>query len=74
MFQILDEMNVADGENGTAHLGVCDSFVETRMAKGGGHVTMGVPASVVHDLVFKKDKAVILLIIDKAEYEKLSNS
>lgn len=75
LFHILDEMNVADGENNTANLGVCDFLIEAKKAKGGGHVTMGVPEQVVLDLVLNPGKkSVILLIVDKSEYDKIENS
>lgn len=73
MFQILDEMNINDEKNNTAHLGVCDYLVQANTARGGGHVTMGVPASVVHDLVMGNNKTAILLIIDKSEYDKIKS-
>ncbi|HEX2683616.1 MAG TPA: hypothetical protein VHL77_06775 [Ferruginibacter sp.] len=48
MFQILDEMNVADGKNGTATLGLCPHLVSANTVKQGGHITMGVPAELIH--------------------------
>lgn len=72
MFQILDQMNLNDEKNNTATIGVCDSFVSANKVKGGGHVTMGVPADVVMDLFLEKGKIPILLIIDKSEYDKIS--
>jgi hypothetical protein len=71
MFQILDEMNVSDVDNNTATVGICNQLVEAKTAKGGGHVTIGVPAAVVTGLLFDKNKIPILLIIDKAEYERV---
>lgn len=71
MFQILDEMNVADGENGTTHLVICDQLIEARTAKGGGHVTVGVPAEVIHWLTFNSENTkAVLLIIDFDEYKR----
>lgn len=71
LFQILDEMNVKDTEKGTALVGVNNAFVGAQKAKGGGHVTMGVPESVIMDLLFNKNKIPILLIIDKEEYDRI---
>lgn len=73
LFQILDEMNVKDYEGKTAFVGVNNAFVGAQKAKGGGHVTMGVPESVVMDLLFNKNKIPILLIIDMEEYNKIRN-
>ncbi len=71
LFQILDEMNVADGENNTAHLQVLTDLVSARTAKGGGHVTMGAPSGVINNLVFNEGKYItLLLIIKRDEYEK----
>ncbi len=72
LFQILDEMNVNDGDNNTATVGVNNGFVSAQKVKQGGHVTMGVPESVVMDLMFKKNIIPILLIIDKDEYDRIS--
>lgn len=72
LFQILDEMNMNDEKNGTATCGFCYSFVSANKVKAGGHVTMGVPENVVMDLIFNKGKIPILLILDKAEYDKIS--
>ena len=74
LFQILDEMNQNDEKNNTATLGVCNSFVGTQKTKQGGTVTMGVPESVVMDLFLGNGKVPILLIVDKAEYDKISKS
>jgi hypothetical protein len=73
LFQILDEMNVADTENKTALLGVCSHFVGAQKAKGGGHVTMGVPEKSVIDFVLHNDEKTIplLLLINRAEYERI---
>lgn len=72
MFQVFDEMNVADGENNTMNLQVAGSLVSAQTAKGGGHITMGVPANIVHELTFKgEDYICLLLVINKKEYEKL---
>jgi hypothetical protein len=66
-------MNVKDEEGKTAFVGVNTSFVGAQKAKGGGHVTMGVPESVVMDLFLNKNKIPILLIIDKDEYDRIKN-
>lgn len=71
MFQILDEMNLDDEKNKTGNVAICNAFVSANKVKAGGHVTMGVPESVLMDLVFNKgNKIPILIIIDKAEYDK----
>lgn len=48
-------------------------FVEAKLAKGGGHVTMGVDAAVIHDLVFSDKFGVALYIVDFEQFSKLKN-
>lgn len=49
-------------------------FVEAKLAKGGGHVTMGVDAQVIHDLAFQEKYVVALYIIDKEEFDKIKGT
>lgn len=74
MFQILDEMNVADGENGTAHVAVRNQLVGAQKAKGGCHITIGAPEDYLYKLMTDNNCIPILLIIDKAEYDKIANN
>lgn len=71
MFQILDEMNVADGENKTDNVAVSGHLVRADKAKGGAHIVMGVPEKYLYDIMADNKKSVILLVIDKKEYEKI---
>jgi hypothetical protein len=59
-------------ENKTATVGVCTDFVEAKTAKGGGHVTIGVPKEVVTQL-FMGERVAILLIVDKKEYDRIDH-
>ena len=70
VFQILDEMNQNDTANKTASVALCNELVEAKTAKGGGHVTMGVPKEVITQL-FTNDRVAILMIIDKKEYDRI---
>lgn len=70
VFQILDEMNQNDTANKTATVALCNEMVEAKTAKGGGHVTMGVPAEVITQL-FTGDRIAILMIVDKKEYNRI---
>lgn len=70
MFQILDEMNISDGENNTSNVGVMSSFVSINKVKAGCHITMGAPESIMYDVV-KGNKVLILLAINKDEYDRL---
>lgn len=71
LFQILDEMNVADGENKTATCGLCPDIVRANTVKAGAEIVMGVPADMGQKIMLdpKRYKA-ILLVIDMDEYEK----
>jgi hypothetical protein len=73
VFQILDEMNVNDEANKTATVGLCNQLVEAKTSKGGGHVTMGVPAEVVQQLLFG-ERVAILLVLDKKEYDRIDQN
>ena len=72
LFQILDQMNVEDGTNGTQNVGVCPDVQSANYsaAKGGTLVTMGVPNNVVFDIENQKLKP-ILLIVNMEEYERI---
>jgi hypothetical protein len=71
-FEIFDIMNQADEANTTTSLGVCPDMVVAKTADGGGHVTMGVPAEVITQLLTGERKAV-LLVFDKKEYDRIGN-
>lgn len=71
MFEILDIMNVADGDNNTDHLGVCPDLIEANTSKKGGRITMGVPHGVVEKLLGGKNIKPVLLLINLDEYNKV---
>lgn len=71
MFQILDELNVADSENKTGSVIVCSDLVSANTAKGGGHVTIGVPAEIIARLATDNNARAILLIVDYKEYDRV---
>jgi hypothetical protein len=73
MFEILDDMNQNDTNNGTASVALCPDFVEAKTAKGGGHVTMGVPKEAIAQL-FTGERVAILLIIDKKEFDRIQTT
>lgn len=73
MFDVFKKMNEYDTENGASTLGVCNELVSANKVKNGGHVTIGVPESVVMDLMFD-GKIVVLLVIDKEAYDKTLNN
>jgi hypothetical protein len=72
-FEILDAMNLADEKNKTEHLAICSTIISANKAKGGAHITMGVPESYLYDIMQKGKKKVILMIIEASEYDKYSD-
>lgn len=74
LFQVLDELNVHDGDNNTKHVQIANTLVSANLAKGGGHVTMGVPANIVHSLLTDQENTICLLVVvDRKEYESQNN-
>lgn len=66
-FQVLDEMNQQDAENGTKLVSVSPHFVSGNKVKQGAHITMGIHESALIDLMAETHIA-ILVVIDKKEY------
>ena len=72
LFEILDKLNQADSENGTSHLGVCNQVVSVDKNGDNGSVKIGIPGNTAQEIILNGDeKAILLLIIDRAEYEKI---
>lgn len=72
LFEILDAMNVQDGENKTSHLGVCNSLLSADYSakQGGTKVTIGVPGNVTGELL-EGESIAILLMISLKEYNEI---
>jgi len=70
-FEIFDIMNQADEANKTSLVAISPSMVNAKTAQGGGHVTMGVSAEVITQLL-TGDRKAVLLVFDKKEYDKAS--
>lgn len=70
LFQILDEMNVNDGANKTATCACCFDMVSANTAKGGAHVTMGIPTEALHKIMHDEYKP-MLVLLDMKEYHRL---
>lgn len=72
LFQILDEMNVFDIENGTRTLSIGNSFVGAEKVKAGTKVTMGADDSAIMQI--HNNKVIpILLLIDQEKYNELKD-
>ncbi|MFA6087428.1 hypothetical protein [Mucilaginibacter sp.] len=71
-FEKLDKLNQHDTEHGTAQIGICNQVVAVNKNGSNGTVTIGVPGEVAQELALQQNnKRVILLIIDKTEFDKL---
>ena len=74
LFEILDQMNIQDTENGTMNIQLCPNFVSADYSKkiNGTKVTMGIPGNIVFDL--ETDKLIpVLLLVNREEYDKLQS-
>jgi hypothetical protein len=72
-FDIFTEMHKADIENETNNVAISPYMVEANSGKVNGTVTMGVPASMVTDII--NDKVmVILLVVNKKEYTRIKSA
>lgn len=69
MFQILDRMNVEDGQNKTWNLGVCNQLVSLQESKQGCKVTIGAPVGTTMK-VDRGELIPILLLVDKKAYDE----
>lgn len=69
MFQILDRMNVEDGENKTWNLGVCNELLYLQESKQGCRVTIGAPIGTTMK-VDRGEMIPILLLVDKKTYDE----
>lgn len=72
LFEILDKLNQLDADNGTANVGICNEVVSVDKKGNNGYVKIGVPGNVAQELVLDSGKkALMLLIVDRAEFEKI---
>jgi len=76
MFQVFDEINVADGENKTANLAVSNYLLNAVKCKEGGKITMGIDDTRFTQIINQmaagtNEKIVLLLVVDRAEYDRV---
>ncbi len=62
-FQIMDEMNIHDSENGTKSIGVCTDIIELKTVTGGATVTIGIPGELMQELMRGERMAFLVLPI-----------
>lgn len=68
-FQVMQEMSAKNMD-----IRVSPYFVEAKLAKGGGHVTMGVDKKVIDDLVKGNDLLIALYLMDGKQFKKIKNA
>lgn len=69
LFQILDEMNLEDIENGGRLVSVSGHFISADKVKKGTKVSMGTDDSAIFDLA-NDDVIPLLILVNKKEYNK----
>lgn len=78
LFQVLDEMNVSDTENGTKTVKISNYFISANMVKQGGKIEMGVDSETFQQIangVFGNPEViVVLLAIDRKSYKEKGGS
>ena len=67
VFEVLHEMNVEDGINKTALVGVCTTVIRADKVKQGAAIVMGAPQEALFDIASGKTMP-ILLLVNKDEY------
>ena len=74
LFQVLDEMNVMDGDGKSSYVQVCGQSNVIAVDKKGNHgeVKIGVPPNIPIEVLQGKDLRFMLLIVDGKKYDELS--
>jgi hypothetical protein len=71
LFQVLDEMNQHDSENGTRLVQLCPDVIEMNELKKGMQVKMGAPIGAISiNKVMQGKQRVVMMVIDGDEYDK----
>lgn len=70
LFQVLDEMNVSDIENGTKLVSVSSNFISADKIKQGTKISMGSDDASLFEIMNEK-VIPVLLLIDKETYFKM---
>jgi hypothetical protein len=75
VFQILDELNVRDGNKNKDYAVVLGNQVlqaDYKIKKGGTEITVGIAGNHVSDLI-TGEKFAVILVVDKKQYDELAN-
>lgn len=73
LFEILDIMNQNDVKNETQTVEVFNQIVGGNMSKNNAKLSIGIDRESFQNIIIKKNKISILLVIDREEYEKLKS-
>jgi hypothetical protein len=68
-FEVMAEMSSKN-----MNIRMSPHFIEAKLAKGGGHVTMGVDAGIIHDLAFKDNWGLALYVVDYKQFIEIKKS
>lgn len=72
LFQVLDELNVLDIENGSRLLSVGGDFVGAEKVKAGSKITMGADEAAIMQ-IYNREVIPVLLLINSEKYNELIN-
>ncbi len=72
MFEILDQLNLADTADGTCKVGVLPDVISVNMYTNHGDIKFGLPIDVARKLTLESSRyKPIMLVIDMEEYNKI---
>lgn len=71
MFEVFKEMNEDDIKNHTSNIVASLNIARANKTKIGGEVTMYVDANSFNDIAFSENKLLVLLVVDRKEYERI---
>lgn len=72
LFEVLDQLNVADTADGTCKVGVLPDVIAVNMYTNHGDIKFGLPVDVARKLTLQTDRyRPILVVVDMEEYNKI---
>lgn len=69
LFQVLDELNQEDAENGTQLVKVSPHFTDAKKVKLGAKITMGAEEAALYEIM-NEEVVPLLVLVNKKEYQK----
>lgn len=75
MFEILDQLNIADTADGTSKVGVLPDVISVNMYTNHGDIKFGLPVDVARKLTLESSRyKPIMLVVDMEEYNKIDKT